>query len=101
MFSALIANYTKAINEGAVPNIENAWSYICKNECLKAVYEASEAYSVFANEIRVHKFPLSNEELKLMNKKAKDAAITTFRKKAVGEVMDEYLKELKKKLRTN
>ena len=44
MFAALIVNYTKAINEGAVPNIENAWSYICKNECLKAVYEASETY---------------------------------------------------------
>ena len=44
MFAALITNYTKAINEGAVPNIENAWSYICKNECLKAVCEAAEAY---------------------------------------------------------
>jgi len=40
MFTSLIQNYVKAINDGAVPNIENAWSYICKNECLKAVFEA-------------------------------------------------------------
>lgn len=47
----------------------------------------------------MHKFPLSLEELKTLNKKAKEAAFIAFRKKAVGEVMDEYLKELKKKLR--
>lgn len=44
MFASLVSNYIKAINEGAVPSIENAWSYICKNECLKAVFDASEVY---------------------------------------------------------
>ena len=36
-----------------------------------------------------------------MNRKAKETAIATFKKKAVGDVMDDYLKELKKKLRGN
>jgi len=36
MFIDLLESYVKAINEGAVPNIENAWNYICENECYKA-----------------------------------------------------------------
>lgn len=36
MLSNLATSYVDAINKGAVPNIETAWSYICKNECLKA-----------------------------------------------------------------
>ena len=37
----------------------------------------------------------------MLNKKAKEASFAAFKKKAVGEVTDEYLKELKKKLRTS
>ena len=33
MLSNLCLSYVDAINKGAVPNIESAWSYICKNEC--------------------------------------------------------------------
>ena len=47
----------------------------------------------------MHKFPLSLEELTMLNKKAKEAGFLAFKKKAVGEVADEYLKELKKKLK--
>jgi hypothetical protein len=45
MLASLLNSYVKAINEGAVPNIENAWSYICKNECQKFVFEAIELYT--------------------------------------------------------
>ena len=31
MMGTLIGTYVQSINEGAVPNIENAWSYICKS----------------------------------------------------------------------
>ena len=33
MLAKLLNSYVKAINEGAVPNIENAWNYICIDEC--------------------------------------------------------------------
>jgi len=36
MLYNLALSYVEAINKGAVPNIESAWSYICKNECQKA-----------------------------------------------------------------
>jgi len=36
MFVLLARSYLSAINDGAVPNIEDAWGYLCKNECMKA-----------------------------------------------------------------
>ena len=36
MFILLARSYLSAINDGAVPNIEDAWGYLCKNECMKA-----------------------------------------------------------------
>ena len=44
MLYNLAASYSEAINKGAVPSIESSWSYICKNECLKAV---QDAYDIF------------------------------------------------------
>ncbi len=40
MLSTLASSYVTAINNGAVPNIESAWNYICKNECNKAIDES-------------------------------------------------------------
>lgn len=40
MLANLVDSYISAINNGAVPSIESAWSYICKNECNKAIMEA-------------------------------------------------------------
>lgn len=44
MYCDLIKSYVNSINNGAVPNIENAWTYICKNECFKAQQNAIENY---------------------------------------------------------
>ena len=33
MMLTLADSYVASINDGAVPNIESAWSYICKSEC--------------------------------------------------------------------
>jgi hypothetical protein len=44
MFWNLMSSYVDAINKGAIPSIESSWSYICKNECLKA---ADDSYDIF------------------------------------------------------
>ena len=44
MFADLIRSYVGSINDGAVPNIQNAWYYLCHNECEKAVTYAIESY---------------------------------------------------------
>ena len=35
MFCSMMESYLKAINEGAVPNIESAWKYMCEEQCEK------------------------------------------------------------------
>lgn len=37
MLANLMGNYISAINNGAIPNIENAWNYICKDEYAPAI----------------------------------------------------------------
>lgn len=36
--------YTVAINKGSVPCIESAWTYICKNESLRAQQQSVQKY---------------------------------------------------------
>ena len=40
MYMSLISEYVKEINGGGVPNIQNAWIYLCKQENEKAIKEA-------------------------------------------------------------
>ena len=49
MLAWLLDNYVTSINQGAIPNIENAWSYMCKNECQKGLEESLE---IFENEFK-------------------------------------------------
>lgn len=44
MLYNLAKSYVDSINSGAVPSIESSWSYICKNECQKAMMDA---YQIF------------------------------------------------------
>ena len=55
MYGELVKSYIFAINEGAVPNIENAWSYVCRNECMKAMAESIEIYETLARDIMNNK----------------------------------------------
>ena len=44
MLCSVIKSHLDAINNGAVPNIETAWYYLCKDECIKAVNQAFDTY---------------------------------------------------------
>lgn len=35
MYCNMMFSYVGAINDGAVPNIENAWNYMCQEQCQK------------------------------------------------------------------
>ena len=43
MYLCLLNSYVAAINNGAVPNIENAWNYMCQEKCTQA-FEHSLSY---------------------------------------------------------
>ena len=44
MLLELCYSYTEAINTGALPNIQNAWSYVCQNECQRAIQDSIRMY---------------------------------------------------------
>lgn len=58
MMGSLIKTYVQSINEGAVPNIENAWSYICKSQCYKAMQESIDAYDRTLKDNTLNKLPM-------------------------------------------
>jgi 3D (Asp-Asp-Asp) domain-containing protein len=68
MYMSLVRNFISSINTGAVPNIENAWSYVCKDECYKACNNALDLYSKQIRECLYPKLPTTFEELKIMHK---------------------------------
>ena len=65
MLAGLSGSYVKAINSGALPNIANAWSYICENQCYEAIQEAYQKYEKTVKDILQNKFPLSEDDLEV------------------------------------
>ena len=56
MLLNLAENYVTAINKGAVPNIENAWTYICKSECGRFIHYLQMMISINHRWIRTFRF---------------------------------------------
>lgn len=100
MLATLAESYVVSINNGAVPNIENAWSYICKSECHKAIEESMNKFEETMREVAMTKIPIDEEELHEIYIEAKKDALALFSKKAVGSVADEFIRELKHKIKT-
>lgn len=100
MLATLAESYVVSINNGAVPNIENAWSYICKSECHKAIEESMGKFEDTLREVALTRIPIEEQELHDIYNDAKKEAITFFTKKAVGSVAEDFIKDLKYKMKT-
>ena len=44
LFLELCQSYTQAINKGSIPCIESAWTYLCQNECQRAIQDSLAHY---------------------------------------------------------
>ena len=98
MFIDLVKSYVKMINEGAVPVIQTAWTYMRQNQALIAKKNAVENYKKKTNEL-VNKFPMKEEFLKNSLKKIKKEIILNFNEEIIGEPEEKNLKELKSELK--
>lgn len=65
MLSSLLVSYAKSINEGSVPNIENAWTYLLREQAEKAVDETIDLYYKEVTENIIRKMPMSQQNLKV------------------------------------
>ena len=95
MLATLVENYVNAMNKGAVPSIESAWTYICKTECSRALQDAQEVYEKYVMNAVSAKFPMYEEELRLLHQEAKHQALELFNSKAVGDEAKSSLTRLK------
>lgn len=86
MFADLVVNYVNGINKGVVPNIESAWSYVCKNECQKALQESLEMFEEeFKNSFEIW-VPLYEDELWELFWESKRIGVEYFQSKALGDI---------------
>jgi hypothetical protein len=100
MLYNLAGSYVEAINKGVVPNIETAWSYICKSQCQRAQQESYERFERTFLESFEARAPLFEEELAELYREAKRAAVEEFAKTAVGDsIAKQFLVELKDKMK--
>lgn len=49
LYCSMMNSYVAAINDGAVPNIENAWNYMCEEQCRRAM---DECYEIFIRNLQ-------------------------------------------------
>jgi hypothetical protein len=63
MLLELCYSYTEAINTGTLPNIQNAWSYVCQNECQRAIGESISTYESQMKQVLEEAKHLCKEEL--------------------------------------
>ena len=99
MLCGLIRNYVHAINQGAVPNIETAWTYICKSQCQKIFEESLKNYEEGIGQKLMDNFPLNEDILKDIHRELKLKCIEIFRKQAMGDFIDMYIQELNNKIK--
>lgn len=85
MLLELCHSYTRAVNKGSVPSIKSAWSYVCLNECQRAIDTAIQAY-----ESKLSEFMKSAKEsqdiavLESGEKSIYEEIFILFKTKAVG-----------------
>lgn len=99
MFWNLCKSYVESINQGTIPSIESSWTYICKNECLKALDDSMDVFNRTLNDEMQNEGPLFEEELKDKYNVAKRAALQHFESTAVGDVKEKFLDQLKEKMK--
>lgn len=65
-----------------MPNIESAWTYICKNECQKA---SDESINIFKTSLEQNvKLPCDDESITECFKTSQKAALAHFDAKVFG-----------------
>jgi hypothetical protein len=91
--------YTQAINTGAVPSIQNAWSYICESKCQYALTDALKMFEKEAATLRETCLPMSVEDLDERGRDLEKRAWIIFQKHAIGSDTDGFKRQLEDKMR--
>lgn len=99
MLVGIMRNYVESINSGAVPNIENAWTYICKDHSRKLFADCFSYYEQRFQSNLNDGWPTSEELLEHIHEELHRECITKFRKEFMGEGVSDYLEELDSRIK--
>jgi len=99
MLADLVESYVGSINRRTIPSIENTWSYICQNECGKAVNEAVSHYERCLLELAGHCIPTTSSELKDFHYQAKTSALRHYNHKVGTMDSGSYAETLHNKIK--
>ena len=84
----LAKTYIAAINDKGVPNIESAWTYLCKAQSRKAFDKAIEEYENGMRESLGSTWPVSKDVLKAIHRECAEQALKEFKRDALGDNLD-------------
>ncbi|KAL4496242.1 hypothetical protein ABPG72_012979 [Tetrahymena utriculariae] len=88
--------YIQAINKGTLPNIENAWNYMCKNESIKAMDECLFEMQNNLEQMINQEGAISSQQIHGLKSKVREELIKNFKKKSIAS--EEELKEFYEQL---
>ena len=83
ILGSLLVSYVTAINGGAVPNIENAWFYICQKQTRSLIENCIMEFADSAKEKIESNLPISSKTLKALVKDLKAQALARFTKESM------------------
>ena len=94
----MIDSYVNAINDGAVPNIENAWNYMCEEQCRQTI---GLCFKIFIDHIKenLKELPRPEDDVNLRLAEAEEKAVETYREKAMGSYSPHGLVELRAQIK--
>lgn len=61
MYLHILRSYVNSINDGAVPNIETAWTYMCQEKCMKTYENCLELFEDEISELISNGLPIAEE----------------------------------------
>jgi len=98
MILELAHSYVAALNEGCVPNIENAWSNVCSFEQERTYKESLEMFRQEASRLSREKGENLKEELDGL----KERVFSQMKGKFLGDMasLDKFERRLKRELKT-
>lgn len=95
----LAHEYVRAINGGAVPNIESAWTYVCSAQREKLRMELINAFEEDLEDLVIGKLPMEEDKLEGMVKEVKAKIKRRFEKECLDGIDQDEKRRLKEGLK--
>lgn len=99
VLAGLAQEYVRAINGGAVPNIESAWTYVCSAQREKLRLELTNAFEDELEEELQVRLPLEEAQIQGLIKEKKRGIKDKFKKESLDGLDQDELSRLKEALK--